>query len=72
MKNKILSSASEVVARFSIPKGKTSVEPEIVEGEEISYRPFMEEIIQEIQFTYILIRERKTHKMTVETNITGQ
>jgi hypothetical protein len=72
MKNKISSSASEVVARFSIPKGKQSAKPEIVEVEEISYRPFMEEIVQEIQFTYIPVRERKTRKMIGETNTTGQ
>lgn len=71
MKNKILSSALNIMAEVNIPKGKQSAKLETVKVEEISYKPFMEEIIQEIQFTYVPIREKKTRKMIIETNTTG-
>ena len=70
MKNTILSSASKIVARFSVPREKRITEAEIVD-EAFSYRPFVEEIIQEIQFTHVPLKEKKTRKMIVEINATG-
>ena len=71
MKNVPLSSCADIVGKLSIPKAGHVSKPEVVtEDKAVSYRPFEQEIVQEIQFTYVF-REKKTKTMITETNVTG-
>ena len=71
MKKTMTSSALDIMGRLTVSKGKKRKMSEIA-GKEVSYQPFVEEIVQEIQFTYTPLREKKSRKMVMETNVTGQ
>jgi len=67
---KMTSSRHDKGMSIDASKGRPSKLSDIL-GEEVSYQPEVEEIIQEVQFTYMAVAEKKTRKMISEVNSTG-
>ena len=69
----VLSSATTIIGRFDLSRDNRNLKGKVVAKDtELTFRPFLEEIVQEIQFTYIPFIEKKSNRMIVETNVTGQ
>jgi len=66
----MLSSQHGLGKSIDVLKRRPSKLSDIIE-ENVSYQPIIEEILQEIQFTYSPPAEKKTRKMITEINSTG-